>query len=1350
MAHSQHSDDDDQSSASGAVSQEASTSGHRARFARNLGGGQDNNDEGKAAGATVVGGPLPLHHARALYTLHELLEQRKTLEEAVFSAMYTLSKGKGAESWKLAAVKVVLEGLVPFLVAFNPTMRWPIHTSNPVWQVVRWALPSSPIARIWGYQTYVTLMYVLAALIYTVAAAVAALTLAMRKQEHSKWLNRSAALLQRFTDVMFGMLVACFTGSHMITLVVAGVTAAVFFFMTALMLVAGCDLSPVAHGLMASPAAVLRLRVLLLKAAYVGAADLLGEWRKTQCGLAMFPGDVGLLILNANFLMEVKRDGPAARTQLQLALKGSPSLIQRYQIFSSAETSKRLKEGAEGHGGGGGLDLHSYVEFKRNYRAVVYRRVLERYPSNGKLLRCYGKFLEDVRNDPVAASRAYTEAARNGGADGLLSLDLKIEGSDKPDFLTSMDLHEDACMVINHEGNIMMVNSCVTPLLGYLRSELEGASVSLIMPQPFAGRHAGYMQRYVQGGEPHILDSVRDVVALHRDRVVFPLQLCVTKLSGIGTDSIFLGVMRPAPLDPHNVRAWVAPNGLVLCTDPQFASLTGLTSEEMLASDMAPYLATHYCLVSAALHSDRRLVLTCSLDGTVVAADDSAVFGFTGGSVAPAGVPGWRRDLLCGVVELDEALVVRRADMDTGLIVGLPPASLGRMPLHRCAAARGDSKPVRAGAFMRRALTGEEEGLLAGVPAMGPERHEERAPAAQQSDAGDGKGGSSRQQPSSRPSDDSAFGLGGLLLLPPSGKGCSTEAAVAAAGDDDAAATAALKAAGVRVGGSERAAEDRDDDEDGEDEESGKEDAAEEGLALHKKAQSQSEFVAQWGLGNADPLQRQHSGGSASAGEPDAASVVASSERRQLQAEAEGTAEDAAEEALLEGVPVEGMDDLEAEPQDDEEPDALAQAQGAVQQQLLLYNSGTAAVTAKLVLISPLAVTTAAPEVQGVWPDAANPGAEPPYVLCPEDSQPTPEDTARLWNLSDDQQQAFMLYAQLLLTEAAGVRQPPVCSVLTGKAGSGKSRVLQALLWFAYQHRCESLIALVSYTWRAALHTVYLGSQLVPKRMGTQQLTHLWTEPVVNYQAALVQLAAVAYQAWLVWRAERGRTGPRLVGLALPAPVLRALARRPLLVLEAPPLCLKQVLLLAFGVLSFKLLDGLELPLASLTMAGHVIYRNTRVRMAALLLVAGHDAEERARWRSVLATEVAALENEYDTLMYGGVASSQAGGVFQHAVPASTFESGTFSANFFKTNRCFRWDPSTCYTPDSPYYELTHHGLDPMMRRVIAEVQLLIADDDEDVSYAGSRYTTLYRVGVKDLYEGLVSSAQLSSSLTMS
>ncbi len=73
-------------------------------------------------------------------------------------------------------------------------------------------------------------------------------------------------------------------------------------------------------------------------------------------------------------------------------------------------------------------------------------------------------------------------------------------------------------------------------LFGHPKAELEGANVSVLMPQPFSQRHNGYMARYVSGGEARILDSVREVVGLHRERYVFPLNLCVTKLSGVGTD----------------------------------------------------------------------------------------------------------------------------------------------------------------------------------------------------------------------------------------------------------------------------------------------------------------------------------------------------------------------------------------------------------------------------------------------------------------------------------------------------------------------------------------------------------------------------------------------------------------------------------------------------------------------------------------------------------------------------------------------------------------------------------------------------------------------------------------------
>ncbi len=43
----------------------------------------------------------------------------------------------------------------------------------------------------------------------------------------------------------------------------------------------------------------------------------------------------------------------------------------------------------------------------------------------------------------------------------------------------------------------------------------------------------------------------------------------------------------------------------------------------------------------------------------------------------------WRRDLLTGVVELDEDLVVRRASPLTGLITGFPTTAMLRKPLSR-------------------------------------------------------------------------------------------------------------------------------------------------------------------------------------------------------------------------------------------------------------------------------------------------------------------------------------------------------------------------------------------------------------------------------------------------------------------------------------------------------------------------------------------------------------------------------------------------------------------------------------------------------------------------------------------
>ena len=123
-------------------------------------------------------------------------------------------------------------------------------------------------------------------------------------------------------------------------------------------------------------------------------------------------------------------------------------------------------------------------------------------------------------------------------------------------------------------------------LFGYGKGELEGVNVSVLMPQPFSQRHPSYLQRYTSTGSPHILDSVREVVALHKDRFAFPIRLCVTKLSGSGSDCVFLGLIRRLPAS-LSVRLWVGPGGRILCADESVANLTGCPSESLVGTNFA-------------------------------------------------------------------------------------------------------------------------------------------------------------------------------------------------------------------------------------------------------------------------------------------------------------------------------------------------------------------------------------------------------------------------------------------------------------------------------------------------------------------------------------------------------------------------------------------------------------------------------------------------------------------------------------------------------------------------------------------------------------------------------------------
>ena len=82
---------------------------------------------------------------------------------------------------------------------------------------------------------------------------------------------------------------------------------------------------------------------------------------------------------------------------------------------------------------------------------------------------------------------------------------------------------------------------------------------------------------------------------------------------------------------------------------------------------------------------------------------------------------------------------------------------------------------------------------------------------------------------------------------------------------------------------------------------------------------------------------------------------------------------------------------------------------------------------------------------------------------------PSIAQTRRLWTLNHNQAIAFAILADVLRRENGGETVQPERMIITGEAGTGKSRVLQALQWYALQIGAVEVMTVVAYTWRAAL-----------------------------------------------------------------------------------------------------------------------------------------------------------------------------------------------------------------------------------------------------------------------------------------
>jgi two-component system, LuxR family, sensor kinase FixL len=106
-----------------------------------------------------------------------------------------------------------------------------------------------------------------------------------------------------------------------------------------------------------------------------------------------------------------------------------------------------------------------------------------------------------------------------------------------------LDTVQDAMIVIDEAGTIQFFSRAAERLFGYREAAAIGMNIKVLMPEPDRSRHDGYLARYQQTGDRHIIGVGRIVTGKRQDGSTFPMHLSVGEMRSSGR-RYFTGFVR--------------------------------------------------------------------------------------------------------------------------------------------------------------------------------------------------------------------------------------------------------------------------------------------------------------------------------------------------------------------------------------------------------------------------------------------------------------------------------------------------------------------------------------------------------------------------------------------------------------------------------------------------------------------------------------------------------------------------------------------------------------------------------------------------------------------------------------
>src|SRR4051794_7598519 len=98
------------------------------------------------------------------------------------------------------------------------------------------------------------------------------------------------------------------------------------------------------------------------------------------------------------------------------------------------------------------------------------------------------------------------------------------------DVLALLEATFDAVVIMDDRGHIQAFNRAAEEMFGYRTADALGRNVTMLMTTPDRLSHDNQLKRYLDGGEPRVLGTGRDVRVRHRDGSEFSVFLSVGRI----------------------------------------------------------------------------------------------------------------------------------------------------------------------------------------------------------------------------------------------------------------------------------------------------------------------------------------------------------------------------------------------------------------------------------------------------------------------------------------------------------------------------------------------------------------------------------------------------------------------------------------------------------------------------------------------------------------------------------------------------------------------------------------------------------------------------------------------------